>query len=93
MDEYLLAQVMTGPLVLDDLPRLDGMIMAFEEVAEDGPDKILRKVDSWWPRSSICKLSLLPFSKQTFTRFKMFLEQDKNKTWQDLDTLENFHVS
>ena len=84
---------MTGPLVLDDLPRLDGMIGAFEEVAEDGPDKILRKVDSWWPRSSICKLSLSPFSKQTFIRFKMFLEQDKNKTWQDLDTLENFHVS
>ena len=23
---------------------------AFERVAEDGPDKILREVDSWWPR-------------------------------------------
>ena len=84
---------MTGPLVLDDLPRLDGMIGAFEEVAEDGPDKILRKVDSWWPRLYICKFSLSPFSNSTSTRFKMFLEQDKNKTWQDLDTLENFHVS
>ena len=43
-------QVMTGPLVLEDLPRLDGMVAAFERVAQDGPDKILREVDSWWPR-------------------------------------------
>ena len=38
---------MTGPLVLEDLPRLDGMIGAFEKVAQDGPDKILREVISW----------------------------------------------
>jgi len=70
----LQVQVMTGPLVLEDLPRLDGMVAAFERVAQDGPDKILREVDSWWPR------------------FKKFLEEDKNKTWQDLDTLDNFHL-
>jgi len=50
------------------------MVGAFERVAQDGPDKILREVDSWWPR------------------FKQFLEEDKNKTWQDLDTLDNFHL-
>jgi len=70
----LQVQVMTGPLVLEDLPRLDGMVGAFERVAQDGPDKILREVDSWWPR------------------FKQFLEEDKNKTWQDLNTLDNFHL-
>ena len=47
---YNSLQVMTGPLVLEDLPRLDGMVGAFERVAKDGPDKILREVDSWWPR-------------------------------------------
>ena len=47
---YCPPQVMTGPLVLEDLPRLDGMVAAFERVAQDGPDKILREVDSWWPR-------------------------------------------
>ena len=57
------------------------------------PIRSLEKLTHGGPGCSFCKFSLLLFSKQTSTRFKMFLEQDKNKTWQDLDTLENFHVS
>ena len=40
---------MTGPLELEDLSGLDRMVSAFEAVAVDGPDKILRDVNSWWP--------------------------------------------
>ena len=82
---------MTGPLVLEDLPRLDEMVGEFERVAQDGPDKILREVDSWWPRYPIIILNQERLTSLIF-RFKQFLEDDKNKTWHDLDTLEDFHV-
>ena len=57
------------------------------------PIRSLEKLTHGGPGCTFAKFSFSPFSKQKSTRFKMFLEQNKNKTWQDLDTLENFHVS
>lgn len=40
--------VMTGSLQLEDLPKLDKMVNDFDAIKEDGPNKILRDVKSWW---------------------------------------------
>jgi len=40
--------VMTGPLELEDLPKLDRMVSEFDQISEDGPGRILRDVETWW---------------------------------------------
>jgi len=40
--------VMTGPLELEDLPKLDKMVSDFDKISEIGPARILREVKSWW---------------------------------------------
>ena len=53
----------------------------------------LEKLTHGGPGCTFAKNIVAISKTNIYCRFKMFLEQDKNKTWQDLDTLENFHVS
>jgi len=72
----LQVQVMTGPLELEDLSGLDRMVSAFEAVAVDGPDKILRDVNSWWPgfkQFLVEKKNTTWVHLDSFHTFKLFL--------------------
>jgi len=40
--------VMTGSLQIEDLQKLDKMVNDFDAIRENGPNKILREVKSWW---------------------------------------------
>lgn len=40
--------VMTGPIELEDLPKLEKMVSKFDQISEEGPSRILREVESWW---------------------------------------------
>ena len=35
-------QVMTGPIELEDLPKLEKMVSEFDQISEEGPSRILR---------------------------------------------------
>jgi hypothetical protein len=37
-----LLQVMTGPIELEDLPKLEKMVSEFDQISEEGPSRILR---------------------------------------------------
>ena len=39
---------MTGPIELEDLPKLEKMVSGFEQISEEGPSRILRGIESWW---------------------------------------------
>ena len=39
--------VMTGPLELEDLPKLDKMVSDFDKISEIGPARILRGMINW----------------------------------------------
>jgi len=40
--------VMTGPIELEDLPKLEKMVSGFDQISEEGPSRILRGIESWW---------------------------------------------
>ena len=85
-------KVMTGPLQLEDLPKLDRMVSEFDQISEDGPGRILRGRDDDMMTLSL-ELFLIFADVETWWHpFKTFLAEEKNMTWTEINTMTSFQT-